>query len=261
MSDSVNDNFAPSVPTWKWGSSQPTRRISKSRGGRSLKGISLGLALAGDSHPRWGCPLEQLPVDAHWEARPFPHTDSLCSSTLQLSANPGDPLCHPHVILGNIPSIPACSFIFFNDRAIILGVSISESQRLWSEWEWLAVIWPFKPPYYSKSFPCARRASVGLPRGSIWALSSEDTWWHPPACQPTHLPVSFGRWLWMSGWGMHVDLRSTWWLWRVCLYWAWSPVIKNTHISCRGDEALVYPDVGEVFLSLHWYHVWPGMTS
>lgn len=162
---------------------------------------------------------------------------------------------------GNIQSIPARSFIFFNDRAIILGVSISESQRLWSEWEWLAVIWPFKPPYYSKSFPCARRASVGLPRGSIWVPSSEEAWWHPPACQPTHLPVSCGRWLWMSGWGMYVDLGSTRWLWRVCLYWAWPPVIKSTHISCGGDEALVHPDVGEAFLNLHWYHVWPGVTS
>lgn len=192
---------------------------------------------------------------------PLPHTDSLGSPALQLSSNPRDPLCHPHVILGNIQSIPARSFIFFNDRAIILGVSISESQRLWSEWEWLAVIWPFKPPYYSKSFPCARRASVGLPRGSILVPSSEETWWHPPVCQSTHLPDSYGRWLWMSGWGMHVDLGSTWWLWRVCLHWAWPPVIKSTHTSCGGDEALVYPDVGEAFLSLHWYHVWPGMTS
>jgi len=173
-------------------------------------------------------PTEKLPVDTHSKARPSPYTDPLGSPGLQLSSTPRDPLCRPPVILGNIQSIPARSFIFFNDRAIILGVSISESRRLWSEWEWLAVIWPFKPSYYSKSFPCARRASVGLPRSSIWVPSSEQTWWHPPACQPTHLPVSCGRWLWMSGWGMHVDLGSTWWLWRVYLYQAWPPVLKST---------------------------------
>lgn len=52
---------------------------------------------------------------------------------------------------------------FFNDRAVILGVSISEFQRLWLEWKWVAVIWPFKSSYTVSHFckPCELLSAEG----------------------------------------------------------------------------------------------------
>lgn len=122
---------------------------------------------------KWSCPQKNFvltPVE-RWtpspnHIRPAHHP----AATPPMSDGP-TVLPSFHISEGNIQNITTYAFFFFNDRAIILGVSISEFQRLWLEWKWAAVSWPFQLSYYSKSLPWARWASV-CRGGSVWASSS-----------------------------------------------------------------------------------------
>ena len=76
-------------------------------------------------------------------------------------------------------------FFFFNDRAIILGVSISEFQQLWLEWKWVAVIWPFKSSYtvshFCKPGDLLSAEGQGLTPSSVRNISEDPlqpTWQH-----------------------------------------------------------------------------------
>lgn len=111
-------------------------------------------------------PTRKLCVDTRRKCEPHPKSTH-CPLALWLPLSHMGPLCCHRLVrwreyFKTFPLI-LFFFFFFNDRAVILGVSISEFQRLWLEWKWVAVIWPFKSSYTVSHFckPCELLSAEG----------------------------------------------------------------------------------------------------